>query len=227
MKYTCQPTIIFLTLLFLQACSVLPFSSAARQFDSGITFFNRGEYQKAIPYFKKATELEPEYGEAYLYLGRSYINQGQWRSAIPALRSAYRLAPNETKNQTLEILIDGLINIAVFEVKQGNFTQAIGYLQESLELAPNNNKVKTTLGKTLFSYGTQLVSQGKLTEAISQFQEATKLTPNEFSPYFGLAKAFFQKGQIVEALSALKTAMLINPKSGEAQNLLMKLLMSQ
>ena len=124
-------------------------------------------------------------------------------------------------------MIDGLINIAVFEVKQGNFTQAIGYLQESLELAPGNSKAKTALGKTLFSYGTELVSQGKITEAISQFQEATKLTPNEFSPYFSLAKAFFQNGQMLEALSTLKNAMLIKPDSSEAQKLLMKLLMNQ
>ncbi len=227
MKYTRLLSILILLTLLLQDCSVLPFSSAAKQFDLGIAFFNRGEYQKATSYFKKATELDPEYGKAYLYLGRSYINQGQWRSAIPALRSAYHLAPDATRNQTLEILIDGLINIAVFEVKQGNFMQAIDYLQESLELSPDNSKAKTTLAKTLFSYGTELVSQGRLSEAISQFQEATKLTPNEFSPYFSLAKAFFQNGQMLEALSTLKNAMLIEPESSEAQELLMKLLMNQ
>lgn len=227
MKQTQRLSLLIFTLLLCQACSLLPFSSAKRQFDTGISFFNRGDYEKAIPYFKHVTELEPEYGEAYLYLGRSYINAGQWRSAIPALRSAYHLAPEATRNQTLEILIDGLINVAIFETKQGNFVQAIDYLKESLELAPKNNKAKTTLGKTLFSYGTHLVSEGKLNEAIGNFQEATKLTPSEFGPYISLAKALFQNGQIVESLSAVKDAMQINPGSSEAQNLLMKLLMNQ
>ena len=89
------------------------------------------------------------------------------------------------------------------------------------------NNYKSALGKTLFSYGTQLVSQGNLSEAIPKFQEATQLTPNEFGPYFSLAKALFQNGQISDAFSALQNAARLKPDSSEAQNLLLQLLMNK
>ena len=227
MKPTKSGILIILTLLLCNACSLFPFSSVSQHFDAGLSLFNRGEYERAVPHFKTVTELDPEYGEGYLYLGRSYVSLNQWGSAIPALRSAYRFSPNETRNQTLEILIDGLISAAFFETKNGNFSHAIGYLHETLELAPDNGKAKSTLGKTLFSYGTQLVSEGNLTEAIPKLQEATKFTPNEFGPYFSLAKALFQNGQLSEALSALQNATQLNPGSSEAQNLLLQLLMNK
>lgn len=227
MKQIKSRVTIILIFLLCNACSLLPFSTASQEYDAGLSLFNQGEYKKAIPYFKKVTELEPEYGEGYLYLGRSYVSINQWEAAIPALRSAYRFSPNETKSQAFDVLLDGLIGAAFFEAKKGEFTQSIGYLQETLELAPGNSKAKSALGKTLFSYGTQLVSQGNLSEAIQKFQEATKFTPNEFAPYLSLAKAFFQNGQVSDAISALKNAASLNPGSGEAQNLLLQLLMNK
>lgn len=227
MKQVKSGFLIILTLLLCNACSLLPFSTAGQQFDAGLSLFNQGEYEEAIPYFKRVTELEPEYGEGYLYLGRSYVSLNEWGSAIPALRSAYRFSPNETRSQVFDILLDGLISAAFFETKKGNFSQAIGYLHETLELAPDSDKAKSALGKTLFSYGTQLVSEGNLSEAIPKFQEATKLTPSEFGPYFSLAKALFQNGQISDAFSALQNAARLNPDSSEAQNLLLQLLMNK
>jgi tetratricopeptide (TPR) repeat protein len=227
MKQIKSGFLIILTLLLCNACSHFPFSTVGQQFDAGLSLFNQGEYEEAIPYFKKVTELDPEYGEGYLYLGRSYVSLSEWGSAIPALRSAYRFSPNETRLQTFDILLDGLLSAALFETKNGNFTQAIGYLHETLELAPDSAKAKSALGKTLFSYGTHLVSQGNLSEAIPKFQEATQLTPKEFGPFFSLAKALFQNGQITDALYALKNAASLNPGSSEAQKLLMQLLMNK
>jgi len=228
MKQIKAGILIILTLLICNACSFLSISgSALQQFEEGLALFNRGEYEKAVPLFKKVTELEPEYGEGYLYLGRSYLSLNQWRSAIPALRSAYKLSPEETRNQALDILLDGLINAALYESKKGNFSDAVGYLGETLELAPDNGKAKSALGKTLFSYGTHLVSQGNFSDAIPKFQEAIKLTPHEFGPYLSLARALFQNGQISAAITALKNATQLNPGNSEAQNLLLQMLMNK
>lgn len=104
--------ILFLSFLIssLFACSGVQEKTGAQdEFETGLSLFNRGEFEEAVTHFKKAAELEPEYGRAYLYLGRSYLNLGRWREAILPLRTAFRLEPEETKKEIAYIIFDFLL----------------------------------------------------------------------------------------------------------------------
>lgn len=104
--------ILFLSVLIssLFACAGIQEKTGAQdEFDKGLSLFNRGQFEEAVTHFKKAAELEPEYGRAYLYLGRSYLNAGRWREAIPPLRTAFRLEPEETKKEIADIIFDFLL----------------------------------------------------------------------------------------------------------------------
>jgi tetratricopeptide (TPR) repeat protein len=79
------------------------------EFDLGLSFFNRGKYDDALLHFVKATELDPNFGLAYLYIGKSYMNLGKWREAVPSLRTAYRLAPEETREEITNMFMDFLL----------------------------------------------------------------------------------------------------------------------
>lgn len=85
---------------------------AEAEFDTGLSLFNRGHFGDAIPHFERATEHDPDFGEAYLYLGRSYLSAGRWAEALYPLRTAFRLAPEETRNEIAEIILDVLIKRA-------------------------------------------------------------------------------------------------------------------
>ncbi|MDQ7787994.1 MAG: tetratricopeptide repeat protein [Thermodesulfovibrionales bacterium] len=97
-------------LLFLIAsfvsCAGIQARQAQSEFDDGLSLFNRGHYDDAIPHFEKATEIDPDFAKAYLYLGRSYLNIGKWKEAVPPLRTAYRLSPGETKKEVADIILD-------------------------------------------------------------------------------------------------------------------------
>lgn len=82
-------------------------------FDRGLALFNHGNFSRAIPYFLRATEENPNSAEAYLYLGRSYLSLRRWRAALQPLRTAYRLAPDETKDQVFEIMMDAFLGAAL------------------------------------------------------------------------------------------------------------------
>lgn len=92
--------------VFLVSCAGLQARQAQSEFDAGLSLFNRGNYDEAIPHFEKATEIDPDFGKAYLYLGRSYLNLGKWSEAVPPLRTAYRLSPGQTKKEIADILLD-------------------------------------------------------------------------------------------------------------------------
>jgi len=98
---------ILLTLL-LSACSLRYFQAGEESFERGLALFDQGRFEDAIPYFQKATADSPDFGQAYLYLGRSYLGARRWRDAIPALRAAYRLSPTETKEEVFNFLLDAL-----------------------------------------------------------------------------------------------------------------------
>ena len=73
-----------LTLHWLTACATIGVHSEAQvAFDHGLSLFQRGQYAEAIPLLQEATTLDANFGQAYLYLGRSYMNLGQWGNAIP------------------------------------------------------------------------------------------------------------------------------------------------
>lgn len=113
----------------LSSCAVLPkvLSGAHSEFDEGLSLFNRGRYEEAIPRFQKATELDPNFGRAYLYLGRSYVSLKRWRQALSPLRTAYRLSPEETKKEAFDFIIDALFAVAIEDIKIGNFRSAVSY----------------------------------------------------------------------------------------------------
>jgi tetratricopeptide (TPR) repeat protein len=220
--------LVLVSMFVLCSCAGLFIGlDAQREFEKGLALFNAGNYEQAVPHFMKATELEPEFGRAYLYLGRSYLNLRRWLDAIPPLRTAYRLSPTETKKEALDILMDALLAAATDAFKRGNFRGALSHLREGLALSPQSAPFQNQLVDSLIGFGGQLLSQGKFGEAISAYTEVIDLSPNQFDAYLGLAKAFFKQGNVMQALQAAQKAAKINPSSGEAQSLFFDLLKQQ
>ena len=81
-------------------------TAAQSQFDSGLSFFDSGQYEEAIPHFEKATELVPGFWKAHLYLGRSYLSLEKWNEALPPLKTAFRIAPEESHKEIAKIVMD-------------------------------------------------------------------------------------------------------------------------
>ena len=87
-------------------------ATAESEFNRGLSLFNRGRFQESVTAFERATELKPDYGEAYLYLGRSYLSYGKYAEALPPLRAAYRLSPEKTKQEAAELILDIVVRHA-------------------------------------------------------------------------------------------------------------------
>ena len=80
--------------------------TARSEFESGLSLFNRGQYEESIPYFERATKLVPEFWEAHMFLGRAYLNLGKWHEALPPLKTAFRLEPQEAQRKSAGIIMD-------------------------------------------------------------------------------------------------------------------------
>jgi tetratricopeptide (TPR) repeat protein len=127
--------VLTLALVVLDGCATVRRADARNDFEEGVTLFNQGRFEAAIPYFEAATRHDPNFSQAYLYLGRSFISLSRWRSAIQPLRTAFRLAPRESQDEIMNLLIDAAFAAALNDFRLGD---RLGPLPERLPEPPRN-----------------------------------------------------------------------------------------
>ena len=209
--------------LFCSCAGLKIETSAQQEFENGLALFNVGKYQQAVPRFEKATELDPNFAKAYIYLGRSYLSLRRWFDAISPLRTALRLSPAETRQETLDILLDALLAAARDQFNKGNFQSSVDYLEQGLKLEPQSNQFMSELLITLTAFGGKLLSEQQFSKAISTFEELIQLSPDYLQGYLGLARAFWGQGEWVEAIKSVQRAATISPTHPEVEALLREL----
>src|SRR5262245_12713640 len=95
------------------------FSPGRDDFDQGRALFNQGKFAASVPYFERATRQDPDFAEAYFYLGRAHVSQSHWREAIQPLRTAFRLSPRGAQQEIMSLLIDATFAAALNDLKLG------------------------------------------------------------------------------------------------------------
>lgn len=66
---------------------------AARPFREGVAMLGAESYEKAIDCFKEATQIDPNFAEAYNQCGIAYFFAGDWKAAIESCRRAIECMP--------------------------------------------------------------------------------------------------------------------------------------
>lgn len=126
-------TILLLAFFLASSCATLArFKPGYASFDRGLALFNQGHFAEAVPHLERATRENPDFGEAYLYLGRAYVSQSKWRAAIPPLRTAFRLAPRDAQQEILNLIMDATFAAAVNDFDLGGERPRSDRLKELL-----------------------------------------------------------------------------------------------
>jgi Flp pilus assembly protein TadD len=121
MRLALAPMMVVIAVALLSACaSIRSLTPGHDSFEEGMALFNQGQFDSAVPYFKKSTLENPKSAQAYLYLGRSYISLGQWKSAVQPLRTAFRLSPYEARDEIMNLIIDAVFAAAINDPRLGD-----------------------------------------------------------------------------------------------------------
>jgi len=71
-------------------------------------FFGRNQTDKAIDYYKLASQIKPEWSEPYLKIGYAYLNKGDMKLAIASLNEFLKRDPESPQAPVVKGLIDSL-----------------------------------------------------------------------------------------------------------------------
>jgi len=212
---------IVMVALCVTACATLGIvPTATQEFEKGLGLFHQGRYIEAILHFQRATELDPEFARAYLYLGRCHVNVRQWPQAIPPLRTALRLSPDEFKKEAVQILLDALVGLAMAQFRQGDSDDAGAAVAHGLNLDHQSPELRQRIADFLVSSGERSIEGGCTDDVMACSSQATEHAPNDAAPYISLAKTLIAQGNFSGALRVLCRALNLDPDDPHIQQLL-------
>ena len=68
-------------------------ATAERSYSQGVAQLSRDDYPRALPFFERAVDLDPNYAEAWYQAGFAYGVMGRHQDALKASKQAARLRP--------------------------------------------------------------------------------------------------------------------------------------
>lgn len=94
-------------LLLLIAFFVIGCASKGKEsYDAGVKLFQEKKYQECVPDFEKAIKENPDFGEAYMYLGRAYNSLQKYDLSIDAYQKALGIFKQGKFNASVDNLKD-------------------------------------------------------------------------------------------------------------------------
>ncbi len=151
--------------------------------------------------FEKALELDPQYAEAYAFLGSTYFAEWalQWSQDSQALEQALALAQRAVAVD--DSLAQAHVTLGTVYLWKKQYDQAIAEAERAIALDANFAEAYTWLGEALRRVG-------RPEEAIGLIEKAMRLNPH-YPPFysFQLGEAYRYTGRYEEAIAAYKKAL--------------------
>jgi adenylate cyclase len=174
----------------------------------GVAYFNlttKGMNVRAREMFERAIELDPDFSEAYAFLGWTHMFDWwmQWSDDPEKLRQAFGVAEQALVLNDSQAVAHGLV--AWRYIYDRDYDKAIAEAEQAVALAPSGSSSHIYLAQTLnFS--------GRPRDAIPIGEKAMRLDPQfAWMSYQPLSESYRLTGRLEEAISWSKRILQVNP----------------
>ena len=162
---------------------------------TGFNFSINGQDQKALQFFQKATERDPNDPVAWYGLGYCHAGLKNHDSAIEAYKQAIRVNPYDESTY---------FHLGNYYNKLGRHEDAIVAYKEVIQINPE-------FEAAYFNLGVAYARMGRLEEAREAFEAVTRINPEAATAYFNAGMAYSQLEQYQEAIEAHKQVIRLKP----------------
>jgi tetratricopeptide (TPR) repeat protein len=197
-------------------------AEAVKWFRKGYDEWEKGNYEKAIEYYTKAIELNPEYLAAYINRGTVYHDIKEYKTAIKDYDKAVEINPESAEVYS---------NRGYSYIRIKEYEKALRDLDRAIQLKPNhmpaynnrglayaglkvNEKAIKNYNKAIElnpEYSTAYFNRGQAyayikeyDTAINDYNKAIKLKPNDVSAYKDIAELYIITGNYNNSLTTIK-----------------------
>jgi serine/threonine protein kinase/tetratricopeptide (TPR) repeat protein len=167
---------------------------ALRQYTAGLRVQNQQGDVAAIPFFKRAIELDPNFAKAYVSLATSYSNLVEYGLASENMQKAYELRDRATELERYSISANYYSDVtgeldkanAILEQWAHSYPRDIHPL---VALALNNNLV------------------GQYDQAVAELHEGLRIDPDHSSFFVNLIANYAALNRVQDAIAAYDAAL--------------------
>jgi TonB family protein len=153
------------------------------------------DYSTAAQLLEKLTATDPNYRNAWNYLGWTYNALGQYEKAEVALRKAIAVEPTDPK------AYNNLGQALAFQKKYG---EAISQYQKQIEINPKDQWAHANLGRVY-------VLTKQYEKAIAELEIAATISPGDPSISFNLGRAYAKTNEQENAAKAFEKSVQLQP----------------
>lgn len=184
-------------------------------YQEGVRLLKGKQVDAAIEKFNAAIQKNPEYSDAYRYLGIAYGQKKLWEEASQVLQKAIMYKPDDLMS---------LKNLGIAYLRQNRFSDAEPVLHQALQYAPDDEKVKSFL--KIVDRGKQQAQQTAETEQASSPSEIASVEEkipsnlptmphNPVQEFLDKGTEFLENAQYNKAIEAFEEAARLAPNSSD------------
>ena len=163
-------------------------AAAESLYSQGLGILSRDDYSRALSYFERAVEIDPNYAESWYQAGFCYGILGRHTDALKASRQAARLRPDWAETY---------VNIGASSFALGKFPDALDAYNQAARLNQSSADIQYSLGLTLNKLN-------RADEEILAYRRAVALKPDHASAIERLGLAYFKQKRFKEAVAAFE-----------------------
>jgi tetratricopeptide (TPR) repeat protein len=94
--------ILFLLIVVISGCS----TKGKESYDTGVKLFQEKKYKECLADFQRAVQENPEFGEAYMFMGRTYNSLQQYDLSVDSYQKALGIFKQGKFNASVDNLKD-------------------------------------------------------------------------------------------------------------------------
>ena len=166
---------------------------ALKAYSLGVKMGNAQGYAAAIPYFKSAIDLDPNFAMAYAQLAVEYSNLNQPTLAAEYAAKAYQLRGHTSPRETL------YIDSHYHDLVSGDANQTIATYLTFQQAYPREEVSYMNLNSWYNAIG-------KYDDALGQAKQALQLDPSNVTNYYNLAVTYIDLNRFPDAQAVVDQA---------------------